>query len=219
MNLNNKYLAIGLSAAAAGLLFYQIFINKACDPKPSVRPQSGEVEKAGPSPPQVPISPQPQAQTNAAGSVNTNGEESVQTADASQHANNGLTIDYNSPMLLNRIHSQMAQKHPHKELPPQVGKSAFTRGIEPSQKQETTKKAIEKEVKFELNAIIMDAMRKLAIINGVIVKEGDMVAGAKINIIAKSKVILKINNQTVILSTNSRIQTVRLLGGNGEVNR
>lgn len=215
MNLNNKYLAIGLSVAAAGLVFYQIFINKACEAKPSVRPQASGVKETRPAPPpaQSPARVQPTAaapQSQSAGMSDTM---------ASAGSDNGLTIDYNSPMLLGRVQSQMAQKYPRRELLPQVGTGAFSRGLEPKREQEVPRENVGKEVKFELNAIIMDTRRKLAIINGVIVKEGDMVAGAKINIIAKSKVVLKINNQTVILSTNSRIKTVRLLGGNGEVNR
>jgi hypothetical protein len=201
MNLNNKYLAVGLSAAAVVVVGYQIFINKACETRPSVRREAARPAASRPTPRTT-----PPADTAAVQSQPTSGD-------------NGLVIDFNSPMLLKRIHARMAEQYPRQELPPQFGPAIFTRGKEYQPDQSTGNPVTEKEMKFELNAIILDMQRRLAIINNTIVKEGDMVGGAKIFAIAKSKVVLKINGQTVILSTNSRIKTVRLLGGTGENNQ
>ena len=76
--------------------------------------------------------------------------------------------------------------------------------------QKTT--APTKTVEFKLNAIIMDQNRKLTIINDTILKVGDMVSGARVTRIGKGEVILRINNRDVVLSTNSRIKQVRIIG-------
>jgi len=108
----------------------------------------------------------------------------------------------------------MAEKYPRREIPDSFGIPIFSRGILQQKKVETPVPT--REVEFKLNAIIIDQNRRIAIINDTIVKVDDTIAGAKVVAIVKSKVQLKIKSKTIVLSTNSRIKRVKLIGGQGE---
>ena len=114
----------------------------------------------------------------------------------------------------------MVIDRPRIELPGQFGMNIFS-GAAPTGPTETNEKAGVKEsirvVQFTLNAIIMDSNnRRLTIINNTILKVGDMIQGAQVTNIVKSKVLLTVNKKTVVLSTNSRVKQVRLVEEKGE---
>jgi hypothetical protein len=191
MSLNNKYLAIGLSIAAVLIVVYQVFINK---------PQGAQTAKPQPQKPAfVPVAPAQKAASQPTHEAETD---------------NGLVIDFNSPLLLKRIEPDMTLPYPRQELPKEYGADIFSGGGVEAEAPPVEPK-YEKVVEFKLNAIIIDAKRRIAIINNTIVKPGDIIEGAVVLSIAKTMVVLKVNNENVVLSTNSRIKEVKLIGGKG----
>ncbi|MCP5045729.1 MAG: hypothetical protein GY940_01055, partial [bacterium] len=199
---NNKYLAVGLSIAAVGILVYQIFFNEggSSNRRPStLRPETGtQLPGLNPSAQSPAVDPALQAPT---GPVQTPGEGA------------GLVVDYHSEILLKPVPKEFTQPVPRKELP-----SLFRPGIFSFEapEEETIEEKINtrtKTVEFKLNAIIMDKDRKLTIINDTILKVGDMIAGARVMRIGKGEVILNVNNKNIILSTNSRIKQVKIIEG------
>ncbi len=201
MNLNNKYLAVGLSITAVVVVSYQIFFNKPTQPaRQPMKNQpmfSQQGKSAGTTPP-----PRPKPAV----------AESQQTAGSS--TGQGLVIDYNSEILLQRVPPEAVEPYPRQELEQEFGGDVFSKGeVEP--KKETGPK-YQREVEFKLNAIIIDRTRKIAIINDTILTVGDHIQGAEVVSIVKSKVVLSVNGKEVPLSTNSRIKKVKRIGGKGE---
>lgn len=210
MNLNNKYLAVGLSIAAVVVVSYQVFFNKPTElvrqpmkdqPMFSQRGKSNQ-----PHPPVTTPSPDPAV---SPGSREQAGDSFQPPPDT-----DGLTIDYHSEVLLKRISPDAVQPYPRQELPQEFGSGIFSKKEEASETQEGPK--YKREVEYKLNAIIIDRKRRIAIINDTILTVGDMIQGAEVVSIIKSRVVLTIEKKTVLLSTNSRIKKVTLIGGKGE---
>jgi hypothetical protein len=224
MNLNNKYLAIGLSIVAVVVVTYQIFLRKPEPRRPKTQvspgiaktsPKRSAPQTQPPGPPVVtppPVTSSPSVDpaldpaADPAANMNTGTQPTAQQS--------GMMIDFNSPVLLNRVPPEMAIDFPKQELPELIGVPIFSRGLSPE--DTPTQTETPKEITFKLNAIIIDSQKRVAIINDTILKVGDMILGAKVMIIVKSKAVLKINSKDVVLSTNSRIKKVKLIGGQGE---
>ncbi|MCP5049488.1 MAG: hypothetical protein GY940_20120 [bacterium] len=218
MNLNNKYLAIGLSIAAVGILTYQIFFNEGATR--SRRPSTHKPMIQSQSP--APTSQSPTTQPPVTGPASSEppvidpARQSPTGPPRDPGGDSDLVVDYNSEILLKRIPRELTGKFPRREITPEFGEAIFTRGVTEQEEKEETQSAPAKKVVFELNAIIMDRERRLTIINDTILKVGDVISGAKVIGIGKGKVVLNIENKNVILSTNSRVKQVWLIGGKGE---
>jgi hypothetical protein len=211
MNLNNKNLAIGLSIAAVVVVSYQVFFNKPT--KPVRRPTQ--------STPMFSTTGRPAAANTPAKS----GPNKIEPAESGgagsskspEAANQGLVIDYNSEILLKRVEADFTEPYPKMELQQQFGSDIFIKTEEPViLKKPPPKPTLEREVEFKLNAIIIDETRRIAIINNTILKVGDVFLGAEVKSIKKRRVVLIIEGNRILLSTNSRIKKVRLSGGHGE---
>lgn len=211
--LNNKYLAVVLSVVAVAVVVYQVFIRKPdnvtrpTQDKPMFTAQ-GRPRPAQPAPPQSQAPPPQSYQAPAPQDDGSSPSPGMRTPTTG--TSDGLIIDFNSEILLERIDPQIMQPYPKQQLPNQFGTPIFSGG-QPEDTSAPQQPTYTREVKFELNAIIMDANRKLAIINDKILKVGDNIQGAVIQNIEKSKVILSIEQKQIVLSTNSRIQSIRLL--------
>jgi hypothetical protein len=207
--MNNKYLAIVLSIVAVLVVIYQAFLRK---PTKSIQQQMNQSREAG-------------AMYSTVGrqSETARGNKSVPSPSDSPSAAvksgekkvEGLVIDYNSRLLWERINPELAIPYSKQELPDDFGVKIFTRGKLSEDKPTGPK--YEKELEFNLNAIIIDEKRRIAIINNTILQEGDIIQGAEIISIIKSRVTLKINDEQFVLATNSRIKKIRLMGGRGEL--
>ena len=204
MNLDNKYLAVGLSIAAVVVVGYQVFLRKPTKPvrKPMEnQPMFSTRGTSNPTPPPALNRPQQSAAQQPGTGMAAAADQDV-------------IIDYNSEILLQRITADQVQPYPREESPRQLGLAIFTRG---EQEDETkTGPRYRRELEFKLNAIIIDRLRRVAIINDTILNVGDTIQGAVVKSIVKSKVVLEINKKQILLSTNERIKTVMLRGGKGE---
>ncbi len=204
MNLNNKYLAIGLSVAAVVIVSYQLFFNKT--------KETMQTKQQSPTPavvqtiPATTPAPQPSATL-----PNT-------TAPISDTANNttdeGPPIDYHSEILLKRIKPELVRPFLPREITPEFGSQIFVKPVPKDEVPVSTETV--KEIEFVLNGILIDSTRRLAIINDTILKIGDMILGAQITAIVKNKVILKFNQQEIVLSTDSKIKKFTISGGTGD---
>lgn len=212
MNLNNKYLAVGLSIAAVVVVSYQVFFNKPTKPVRQPMQDQPMFSQRGksnqPHPPVATPAPAPPAPTTA-----TPGKQMGDSAQPPPQTD-GLTIDYHSEILLSRISPDMVESYPRQELPQEFGTTIFSKGEDAPAGKEGPK--YQREVEYKLNAIIIDRTRRIAIINDTILSVGDMIQGAQVVSIVKSRVVLTIEKKTILLSTNSRIKKVKLIGGKGE---
>jgi hypothetical protein len=129
----------------------------------------------------------------------------------------GPVIDFNSEILLKRIPAEMIEKVPDRELPDAFGRPIFSTGLEQVEKQRV-ETGTAGEVEYRLNAVIIDRRRRIAIINDTILKKGDIIAGARVTAVMKSKVVLKVNGKDIELSTDSPIKRVRLTAAKDESN-
>ncbi len=205
--LNNKYLAIVLSVVAVAVLVFQIFFNK--EKKPVRQPEPAVGQQVTPRPQQAaPPQMEPSMKDGSAGTAGAGAENA---------GDDGLIIDYNSPMLLDRVYEMPMERFMPRELPQRYGNPIFSVTLVTSTPAGyVTGEGKEKEIQFKLNAIIMDRERRLAVINGTIVKAGELVNGALVTNIGKKRVMLKYNDTDIVLSTESRIKTIKLVGGTGE---
>lgn len=201
MNLNNKYLAIGLSITAVVVVGYQIFFNK---PDTSVARPATQPGVVSPAPVSGPVHDVPI----------TASERPVVSQPVNEGNEDGLNVDFNSPILLKRIERDMAEPYIPSDLVQQFGAPIFTRKV--VEKPVLATAQPERVIEFNLNAIVIDEKRSIAVINGKIVKVGSDVEGAVVLSIKKGLVILKLNDSEIHLSTNSRIQKINLIGGKGE---
>ncbi len=211
--MNNKYLAIVLAVAAVLIVVYQVAFNKK---KPRRQTQQKPLITQ-PAQPQSQPQTQPQGQPAPAATPPTVARSSRKAApvEAPRKPHEGLQIDYNSPILLTRVTDNPIEPYPKEELPQQFGATIFSK---PQSVEEivSTGTPEEKEVRFKLNSIVIDKKRRLALINDTIVKVGDFISGAQVMNIQKSHVLLKFRDQTILLSTTSRIKKITYVGGTGE---
>jgi len=213
MNLNNKKLAIVLSVVAVVLLVYQIFFNKSTpDYKRHTEASSVSAKNIKPSQ----AAPVQQSPTQTQQSQSTQSTASSADSPAVIDGGGGPLIDANSPILLKRIPVEMAEPYPLENLPDEYGLPIFTLGEEKKAEPKKSDAPPPLEQEFILNGIIIDKERKTAIINNTILKENQLIGGARVLSIRKGEVILEVNNERISLSTNSRIKRVRLIGGTGE---
>jgi len=125
-----------------------------------------------------------------------------------------LVIDFNTPVLLNRVpHEMMAAPVP-REMPSDFGSPIFTTASKES--AVTNEPQYEKEIEFTLQAIIINPGGGVATINGKNLRVGDFIQDAEIISIEKGKVTLKLNNETFELTTLNRVKKISVTGGNGE---
>ncbi len=212
--MNNKKLAIVLSIIAIVLVIYQFFLKK--DENGKIKRNINTVVKnqnldnPGEMPDSSPTitrkNPSQVAQNNQpVSSVSTN----------TQVQNRKDIIDFNSEILLVPVYENSVKQAEKKELPEEIGIPIFVKEI---YQQKSSEKARNEyvEVVFKLNAIIIKQEGKYVIINNKILKVGEMVDGAIVKDIKKSKVLLEFNGKEIILSTNSKIKKIRYLGGRSE---
>jgi hypothetical protein len=174
--LKNKWLAIGLSVLAVLLIVYRVFFDTAT---PTAPPRSTAPLMASPDLPEdtaetTPVLPE----WGAAG-----GE---------------LILDLDSPLLLKRVTPSSESDMPYVPLDGQFGMGIFIRpGAPPGE----TAEAVEapKVESFELNGIVIDRARRLAIINRQLVGEGDFVGGARVVRIVPGRVICQLDGAEMIL--------------------
>ncbi len=204
--MNNKYVAIGLSIAAVILVVYQVYnqLNKNKSLAPAVvmenlpgDPPPGTGTQAGPS--TGPSTAGTQPPTSPA-----MGPAASQRTAATAASDDGLVIDYNSPILLKKVSDNPLEKYYRQELTQTSGTAFFVLPQEEiTEEVKDTKPGKVKEIKFVLNSIVIDKERRLAVINDSIVKTGDIINGARVMSIQKSRVVLKIKDKTIVLSTTS----------------
>ena len=115
---------------------------------------------------------------------------------------------------MKRINPELALPYTPRELPPEFGTKIFSGGAAVEDKPKGPQ--YEREVEFKLNAINIDEKRAIADINGKRLRVGDVVQGAEVIAIIKGQVVLQINNKKFVLSTNSRIKKIKLMGGRSE---
>lgn len=213
--MNNKYLAIVLAVVAVIVVFYQIFLRK---PTENIQKKINQPVQQPPSL-YTPKSKRIDTPIKKASTVkrtlnqrpisdfrsSISKEKTIQKTEES-----GLIIDYNSEILLERIQAEMATPNAKRELDDVFGKQIFSRGRPKGTIPSTP--VYEREVEFVLNAIIIDEERRIAIINDEILGVGDVILGARVESIVKSRVVLKLGGRVVALSTNSRVKRIKLLG-------
>ncbi|MCP4152802.1 MAG: hypothetical protein GY757_34030 [bacterium] len=208
--MNNKYVAIGLSIAAVILVVYQVYsqLNKNKNLKPAVVMEKFPGENMPGSQP-----PGPQSRPASRPAMNP----PTTSAGSSSSDEEGLDIDYHSPILLKKVSDNPVEKYSRQEMIQTAGVAFFQLPQEEVVEEVEDKKTGEVvEVQFILNSIVIDKERRLAVVNDSIVKTGDIINGARVMSIQKSRVVLKIKDKTIVLSTTSRIKLIKLVGGNGE---
>ncbi len=216
--MNNKYLAIILSVVAVVLIIYQFVLKS---DKPKVKRNVNAVIQTNNSnnPGGNPLGNNPLPNNNTNPRMISNQSLSptsqVQMVNQRNNLKKDELIDFNSEILLNRVYENELEKPEKRELPESIGIPIFVKEIYSQQEKPENKSEI-KEVVFNLNAIIIKKEGKYAIINEQIVKIGDMVTGAIVKAIKKSRVLLEFKGKEVILSTNSKIKKIRYLGGRSE---
>lgn len=212
MNLNNKKLAVSLSIIAVLVVVYQVFFNK---PEPPPNRQAGIQQPLVTSSNPSPSNPAPSGNTGPTSPGLQPGLNNGSTGQPLSN-NDSIVIDYNSPILLERITFEMAEPYPKTELPPEYGKPIFSGEGDNSETIISSTPQYEKEVEFKLNAIVIDSSRSIAIINDKILKKGDFIMDAEVISIEKNQVTLKLDNEEIVLSTINRIKKVKIIGGKGE---
>ena len=112
--MNNKYLAIGLVIFAVAVVFYQVVLRKD-------KPKGRNAPASAVSQPATQPSPTPQTATPQTMQPSTNmpGPGSQNTAVAKN--DDGLSIDFDSPLLLKRVFENPMDPYPKQELDPPFG--------------------------------------------------------------------------------------------------
>jgi len=216
--MNNKFLAIILSIVAVVLILYQ-FVLKSDKPKVkrnvNTVVQNNNLDNPGGNP----LGNNPSLNNNSNSNIMENQSLSstnqMQMTNQRSNVKKDELIDFNSEILLDRVYENQLEKPEKKELPESIGIPIFVKEIYSQQDKPENKGEI-KEVVFKLNAIIIKQEGSYAIINKQIVKIGDMILGAIVKDIKKSKVLLEFKGKEIILSTNSKIKKIRYLGGTSE---
>ena len=206
--LNNKYLAIVLVIAAAALVVYQVFFNKD-EPKP-IRKQAAHLQQPGQT------AAAPPTGSSSAGRAEQKRQPQQPRQQTSQSADD-IVIDFHSPMLLKRVYEDPMEPYPRRELPREFGTGIFAA---PPEKEPAPEEPVyEREVQFLLNSIVIDddGKRRVAVINNTILYPGDTINGANVVSIKKSRVVLKFRGKNIVLSTDSRIKTIKWSGGKGDI--
>lgn len=200
--MNNKYLAIVLAVVAVIVVVYQLAFRK--EAAPAVRPG---MQQAAPAPGNTPPPAPKASQQTQPSSAPTSGIAGF-PADTAPEQDIPI-IDFNTPLLLERVMQNPIEPYPREELEPEYGAPLFISPPTGSEKEEQ----IKREIEFKLNSIIIDADRRIAIINNRIVGDGDFVDGAEVALIEKTRVILHFRDKIIELSTDARIKRVSITGG------
>ena len=200
--LNNKYLAIVLAAVALLVVAYQVFFNKPSKPeKPRVVPAAEQTRPA--------VTPSSNQRT----AISPRTPRTV--PETSPQKDDGLVIDFASPILLKRVYENPLEKFPRRELSDQFGRAIFS----PPPRQEYEAPMDTKDLthlQFRLNSIIIDNRRRIAVINNTILFTGDSIAGARVESIQKNRVLLKFRDRNIVLSTEPGLSTIQPTGGKGD---
>lgn len=202
--LKNKYVAIVLAIVAVVVVVYQFFLR---EPEGSGIKPSTHVQAAG-------MQPKPAAGMQSRSAAGPAPQVGGTTAPKPGQpvSQDAPEIDYDSPILLQRVYDNPIEPYPRRELPDEYGTPIFTTG----ETGDPGKPQIEREIQFHLNLIVIDKHRRLTVINGLILAPGDFVSGAEVKRIEKSRVTLSFRQKTIVLSTDSRLHTIKLIGGNVE---
>lgn len=187
--LNNKYLAVVLAVLAVGVVIYQVFFSK------PAKPPARQVNPAAVQP-RPAVSPSPVQKT-------------------APEKDGALIIDFASPILLKRVYENPMEKFPGRELPDQFGRAIFS--PPPGRELETpTDTGDQTHLQFRLNSIIIDKGRRIAVINNTILFTGETIDGARVESIQKNRVLLKLRDRDIVLSTEPGLSTIRLTGGKSD---
>ncbi|MCP4213242.1 MAG: general secretion pathway protein GspB [bacterium] len=208
--LNNKYLAIVLVVAALLLVVYQVFFNKR---KPTTsrqvnqaftqsEPAAGRADNSRSRPQAVPKTAQPKPEND--------------TADAPHDDNPDIDIDYDSPLLLQKVSDNPIDPYPKRKLSPRFGSSIFINRVDAEPAKTGNNKEIKHEVRFKLNSTISEKDRRLAVVNGTLVQEGQIVSGAEVVSIRKGRVVLRYRGKQLHLTTSAGIKEIKAVGGKSD---
>lgn len=173
---NNKYVAIVLALVAVALVAYRLLERPA---QPRVPEQT----------PLVPVVAQAGAQA-----------EVEPTTDDAKAESGGpdWQIDANSPLLWQRVTPQSLPEFPLQELPAEFGVDSFFRdggGTDAAPPDAAAAAPPE----LALQAVISDGDRRIAVINRMLVREGESISGAVVVRISHEAVELRWGEQTIQL--------------------
>ncbi len=182
--MNNKILAIALSIIAVIVVIYQIFLREDDDTTPKNK-QNQFVKNVAPQNTQPVI------------------DENSDTFDNNDNNDltNNMIIDLYSPQLLKKVKPYIKNKN--KELMNSYGTNIF--GYKKKNIEKTDKEEIEQKIPIlKLDGIVELIKDKIsiAIINNRLYKKGEIIKNAIILKIEKDKVLLKFNNETIILTVD-----------------
>lgn len=225
--LNNKYLAVILSIVAVVVVVYQVAFRKPNKPARQHQTAAADLNTAavpatGPDPAAPPAGTAGLTNTTdpASGPDPTAGTAGTAIAGTGAAGAAGLdnegapVIDFNSPILLQRVYENPMEPYPRRELTQQFGKNIFA-PPEPEPQAAAGGKTAQK-VRFRLDSIIIDNQRQLAVINNKILFSGDTISGAQVLNIRKQNVLIRYKEENILLSTNPGIKNIKLIGGKGD---
>lgn len=176
--LRNKWLALGLSLLAVVLIVYRVFFDqeKMSPPASSAQPLVPSV------PPDDPEAHSP--------------EPNLEWTDPS----GDLLLDLDSPLLMRRVHPSAELFEPYTPLSSRFGLDIFvrTRESEPEKKEGE----LTEPERLELNGIVIERDRRLAIVNRQLVKEGEYVGAALVVRIEPGRVLCRIEGTDIVLESS-----------------
>jgi len=176
--LKNKWLALGLSILAIVFIAYRIFFDKssAVTPVNSAQPLIMATAETGDADTET-LAPD------------------LEWADPS----GDLLIDQDSPLLLQRIHPSSEMLEPYEPLSSRFGLDVFISSK--AEAVETGSLATSEPEHLELNGIVIDETRRLAIVNRQLVKEGEFVGAALVISIESGRVLCRQNGAEIVLES------------------
>ncbi len=176
--LKNKWLALGLSLLAITLVVYRVFFDK-------------EVALPPPGSSQPLVQVLDETETDAMAAP----DPDLEWIDPSGE----LLIDSESPLLLQRVRPSLETKKPYEPLSTRFGPDIFVRRqTEAAEVGSAEAPAFEA---LELNGIVIDEARRLAIVNRQLVKEGEYVGAVLIVSILPGRVLCRHNGTDIVLES------------------
>lgn len=177
--LRNKWLALGLSVLAVVLVAYRLFFDKT-----EVRPPARNLQ------PLV-------VESKGLETGNLVPGPDFEWTDPS----GDLMLDADSPLLLKRVTPSPDVLKPYEPLSTRFGFDIFV-NHEPPRTESATDESVE-PVQLELNGIVIDETRRLAIVNRQLVKVGDFVGAARITGIDPGRVTYRLNGTEGVLELSA----------------
>lgn len=177
--LKNKWLALGLSALALVLIAYRIFFDRS-DSRPPLQNLQPLVTEPGTPERGQPVTGPDLEWTDPSGE---------------------LLLDLDSPLLQKRVTPSPELLQPYEPISPRFGIDIFV-GPSPRSSEAQAEEAVE-PLQLELNGIVMDGSRRLAIVNRQLVQVGDFVGAARITGIDPGRVTYRLNGVEGVLELST----------------